>query len=46
MKLCSACKSEEVKEIEIVTKGAFIAIELKKIGQLHLKTLKLVNICV
>lgn len=30
MKVCSACKTEEIKEVEIATSGAFVVTELKK----------------
>lgn len=30
MKKCSVCKSENIKEIEIVTRGAFTAIEIQE----------------
>ncbi|WP_411169415.1 hypothetical protein ACH36K_02420 [Clostridium sp. MB05] len=30
MKICSACKSQNLKEIEIVLKGAFTAVEIPK----------------
>ncbi|MBB6623690.1 hypothetical protein H7E67_09630 [Clostridium gasigenes] len=30
MKICSVCKSANIKEVEIVTRGAFTVIELTK----------------
>ncbi|KLE16280.1 hypothetical protein [Clostridium sp. C8] len=41
MKICSVCKSEDIKEIEIVTKGAFTAIEIPKKIEVSPKSLKI-----
>ena len=41
MKLCNACKSENIKEIEIVTRGAFTAIEVSNGISLNPKSSKI-----
>lgn len=41
MKICSACKSQDIKAIEIVTKGSFTAIEIPTRIELNPKSLKI-----
>lgn len=41
MKKCSVCKSQNIKEIEIVTRGAFTAIEIQEVVSFNPKSTKI-----